>query len=445
MKKRFLSAIIGLCMLATLTAAFPTSVNASVDINIGDYIQMGTYYGVPILWRCVSFDKISGYDAEGNPIIDSTDTRTTYADGYLPLMLSDKLICIKPFDAAGENNIGSHGRAEEGYTRKQNGSDYWEDSNIRCWLNSSASAGEVVWLCGNPPDEEHVFDGYNEYNNEAGFLTHFTNEELNAVKKVTQKSLLSYFEYSNIMDYGDNWHQYSNIISYIIQNYNTAFSELVTDSLFLLDVKQVNTVYNNSDILGDEYYIGKPTPQCVENSEYKDFWLISANKVDYWLRTPDASNTRFGHSVRNVDAVGEVHLAPANVGFYGVRPALYLNTDCQEFIDGSGTEINPYVFSSKVPVCGKIKKCGFTDAGVEVNIEIYGIDDGALITLGAFDKDGRLLGVKLLNAKDISRDITLKYQQNGDLDGGKIKAFIWSDDFIPLCSPIVYNVSLLAP
>ena len=41
---------------------------AAVGINIGDYVQMGTYYGAPILWRCVDIDENG------------------------PLMLSDKII-----------------------------------------------------------------------------------------------------------------------------------------------------------------------------------------------------------------------------------------------------------------------------------------------------------------------------------------------------------------
>ena len=86
------------------------SLSNESTIKLGDYVQMGNYLGEPILWRCVSFEKISGYDSNGNPIIDSTDTVTEYKDGYLPLMLSDKVICMKPFDASGGNSAGSHGK-----------------------------------------------------------------------------------------------------------------------------------------------------------------------------------------------------------------------------------------------------------------------------------------------------------------------------------------------
>ena len=35
------------------------------------------------------------YDDNGNPIMDATDTVTEYKEGYLPLMLSDKILCTR--------------------------------------------------------------------------------------------------------------------------------------------------------------------------------------------------------------------------------------------------------------------------------------------------------------------------------------------------------------
>ena len=46
--------------------------NTLANIKIGDYLQMGEYYGKPILWRCVDIDENG------------------------PLMLSDNLFGIKP-------------------------------------------------------------------------------------------------------------------------------------------------------------------------------------------------------------------------------------------------------------------------------------------------------------------------------------------------------------
>lgn len=52
------------------TAPPITKIDASL-IQVGDYITMGTYYDAPIVWRCVAIDENG------------------------PLMLSDKILCLK--------------------------------------------------------------------------------------------------------------------------------------------------------------------------------------------------------------------------------------------------------------------------------------------------------------------------------------------------------------
>ncbi len=112
MKRKILSLITAAGMLQSLITA-PRTAGAADDpkplaalINLGDYVQMGTYApntnstAAPILWRCVAFEKISGYDDSGNPITDSTQTEAEYKDGYLPLMFADaSIIGKKAYDA----------------------------------------------------------------------------------------------------------------------------------------------------------------------------------------------------------------------------------------------------------------------------------------------------------------------------------------------------------
>ena len=66
-------------LLAVILVLCPLPVRAADNkptIEIGDYIQMGTYGGVPIVWRCVAKDSNG------------------------PLMLSDRVLCdYMPFDA----------------------------------------------------------------------------------------------------------------------------------------------------------------------------------------------------------------------------------------------------------------------------------------------------------------------------------------------------------
>ncbi len=54
MKKGILCLTLIFAMLAVF---MPNFANATTDIQIGEYLQMGTYYGKPILWRCVNTDE----------------------------------------------------------------------------------------------------------------------------------------------------------------------------------------------------------------------------------------------------------------------------------------------------------------------------------------------------------------------------------------------------
>ncbi len=114
---------------------------------------------------------------------------------------------------------------------------------------------------------------------------------------------------------------------------------LITDTMFLLDVKQINTVYNNSSILGSNYYIGTPTAEAVSNSEYKDSSLTSTTKWWSWLRSPSAYYG-CGYDVRYVvsDDVPDYN---AYYGDGGVRPAFFLNLTSFN-LKGDGTEEFPF-------------------------------------------------------------------------------------------------------
>jgi hypothetical protein len=107
-------------LLAVILVLCPLQVRAADNkptIEIGDYIQMGTYGGEPIVWRCVAKDSNG------------------------PLMLSDRVLCdYMPYDAKTNKNAetGSHRRNS---WRDNFGSNHWRDSNIRSWLNSNAEAG----------------------------------------------------------------------------------------------------------------------------------------------------------------------------------------------------------------------------------------------------------------------------------------------------------------
>ena len=316
------------------------------NIKLGDYILLGNYYGEKILWRCVSFEKIAGYDDDGNPIMDATDTVTEYQDGYLPLMLSDKIICMKSFDAGGNIASGSHGRGRSsGYSRKTSGSNYWGDSNIRDWLNSDDLAGKVIWTCGNPPDKSHIKNGFDPYDQEAGFLTHFNSNEISTIKAVVQKQLLDGYEYSKSL--ATNVYQPDFGLS---DNYDNAYSEILLDKIFLLDTRQAYNLYNS---LGN-YYYAYPTSATVDNSSFNQYSNFSVSESwDYWLRS---SCTTRGWREEKGYGSNEVYCARrlSSSDYWGsqsvssnsgIRPAFFLNLESVIHLSGSGSESDPYVLN----------------------------------------------------------------------------------------------------
>lgn len=81
-------------------------------------------------------------------------------------MLADNIIDTLPYDAMTNDNNRSKSHSRN-YKRDTYGSNYWKDSNMRSWLNSTAATGEVKWLCGNPPRTGYVKG--NAYDRKAGF------------------------------------------------------------------------------------------------------------------------------------------------------------------------------------------------------------------------------------------------------------------------------------
>ena len=168
---RVMALLLSVVLMLGLLPLPVRAAGAETGVQLGDYIRLGSYDGEPILWRCVSVDENG------------------------PLMLSDKVLCdYMPYDAQTSENStrGSHRRS--GY-RSKYGSNHWRDSDMRSWLNSDAEAGQVKWLCGNPPKDGYIMGG-GAYDGKAGFLNGFTRDEAAAIKTVTQRSIVSHPEYT---------------------------------------------------------------------------------------------------------------------------------------------------------------------------------------------------------------------------------------------------------
>ena len=299
MSKKITAIFLVLCMAISV---LPMTIQAASkpDIKVGDYVKMGAYNNASILWRCVSIDNNG------------------------PLMLADKIVDTLAYDAKTNDNSNSKSHSRS-YKRDDYGSNYWKDSNMRSWLNSTAAEGKVDWLCGNPPKDGYV-SGVGAYNEKAGFLNAFSKSEIAAMKTVTQRSLVSHPEYNKgIVDRDANSDLlYYTDISEAVANYDSSYFETTTEKVFLLDVKQANAVWKN--LKG--YYVAYNNDGMA--------W-------PYWLRTPV---TDCNHDMRYISSSGQVGRYAPWYSDLGVRPAFYLDSEYFVTTSGSGSQSSPYIGSA---------------------------------------------------------------------------------------------------
>lgn len=329
-------------------------------LKLGDYVQLGRWNGEPILWRCVSFEKITGTDADGNFITDPAQTVRAYQEGYLPLLLADAALCAKQFDCYGSDPSGSHGRnLNDRKWASTGGSSFWADSNLRDWLNSDKGRGEVVYTCGNPPQDAF---------SSSGFLHEFSDLEKAAVLPVAQRCILSTADQSEA-DAGsgafspsENNCDISDILDGNEEAYHEAWSMQVTDKVFCMDLRQVSNVYANRDILGEQFHFGG---------------RVDVTYFGYWLRTP-VGDTR----PLQVTDTGKINASPADYKA-GARPALHLSVDACVG-QGDGTKGTPFQITQDGPaVKDKVGISGTQEPPpptVEIkpgtpNVEVQGLEE----------------------------------------------------------------------
>lgn len=308
--KKFLVVLIATAMLL---CSFPSSVFATTDdidlaqysetheqtIEIGDCITLGTYLGESIVWRCVDIDENG------------------------PLMLSEKILSLKAFDANGKD--GYYHSDGWGYIRKRYGSNCWEDSNLRQWLNSDEA--QVSWShC--PPASGTVT--YNPYSDESGFLTGFSYEEKACIKNVTQPVNVNVWETKRgeYCEGGQSDRAYANVFKsdFGVTNY---YYKNIADSVFLLTSAQLHRIYENNP----EYLLASPTQNAVDQSDYKDTDVASDVFHDYWVNIPWGNDYAcYEHTMRITEG-GQLVNEAAYSGYVGVRPAFYLDLNNYDYFN----------------------------------------------------------------------------------------------------------------
>ncbi len=288
-----LSGLVGLDLPKLFDFTVKSVAETNVDsVKVGDTITFGTYNGEPIVWRCVDIDENG------------------------PLMLADDILCEKAFDASGTNS--TYHTDGWGYIRERYGSNCWQDSNIRQWLNSDENV--VSWThC--PPKSGSVTS--NPYNNESGFLTNFTDLEKGYIKSVERIINVNIWE-TNRTGYCDGGssdlaYQHATESDF---NPKAYYYKNMSDSIFLLNAEQYNNIYKNN----------------------KSF--LEASKP-YWTCINWGNNYACYENAMRVDTEGRLGNYVVNKGEVGIRPAFYLNVDVSiEYPSGYDFEYDRYHFSN---------------------------------------------------------------------------------------------------
>ena len=214
-------------------------------------------------------------------------------------LITERIISLKCFDAIESGNSDSD--------RKRYGNNRWIYANIRQWLNSQAAAGQ--WYSAQhgqdaPPSNANVWDNYNEYQQEAGFLAGFSANFLAALLTTTHTVGKAQ------VDGGG--------------------TESCTDKIFLATCTEVGlsgdvtagsklAIFSN-----DASRQAKPTAEAVSKSEYTNSSLNANSPWYWWLADAYAS---YSYHVRNVSSSGALNWGAAYSGSRGVRPLCNIKSD----------------------------------------------------------------------------------------------------------------------
>lgn len=161
----------------------------------------------------------------------------------------------------------------------------------------------------------------------------FTVEEKKEIQQADIKCILPNIDLSQ-REGGKESFLYEYEISDMIQNYDDAYYTSTTDSVFLLDIKELKDY-----VIGRGWeYRKKPTQEAINLSEYDYEGLTDDGFWYCWLRTPVAESDS---GVRRIRRDGNINGYDAADSSVGIAPALYLNKEVK-VKEGSGTYENPY-------------------------------------------------------------------------------------------------------
>lgn len=294
------------------------------------------YYGAVIGWVIADHNH-SGYPKNSTSLI------------------SERILTLKCFDA-----MESGGSSD----RKNYGNNRYILSNIRQWLNAVGTGWyRAQHSYDRPPSKDYVLYGPNDYDGEAGFLTNFSPDMLEAIIATT--------------------------LIVAKPTSDGGGSETLNDKVFLLSEAEVGFGSENGINEGSKLSLfssnnnrrAMPTPQAVSNSEHTGFSGVSASKYWYWfLRSPYSFRDQYVFEVDTSGGLGESVYACHSV--WGIRPALNLPNSV--LVSDSPDSSGYYTIIWDSPPN--------TPSSITIPETIRGGEDTSIIWSAATDSDGNLDG-----------------------------------------------------
>lgn len=298
--------------------------NRLSDLTVGALVcdPNTTYYGAPIVWQVA-------------------DKNHTGFPGNSVTLVSERILKVACFDAAEAGNSDSN--------RQTKGNNRYAVANIRQWLNSDAPAG--MWYAAQhsadaPPTSANVYNGWNAYADEAGFLAGFSEKMKTALLETTLIAA------KPTVDGGG--------------------SETVTDKVFLLSLQEIGLGAENGIAEGTalalfssdgSFRLRRPTAEAVAHSEYQGSNLNETLNWGWWPRTPNAS---FSYHIRLIALNGESSNDSAWTTTRGILPTVNIPADTP--VSDEPDENGVYTLTMKVPPTapGSVTAQQGEDGGVTV-------------------------------------------------------------------------------
>lgn len=252
-----------------------------VDVQVGETVLFGSYLNEDIEWRVLRISE------------DETQA----------ILIASHILTMKAYDAAESGRYNYEGDRDY-WTREfrpgddmalqaqVRGNSDWSASNLRAWLNADT---EVVAYADQPPAATAMAEKKNGYQNEAGFLYGFTQEEYDAIVE------------TELVTRGNALSEKDNVITH--------------DRVWLLSLEELKWF--------DEAGMSKlasPTEEAVGQDQSHWYRLdcdtYGVENYSWWLREPVPETASLCYLVNNGYVEDVTRQENAGLEGFGVRPAL---------------------------------------------------------------------------------------------------------------------------